>query len=276
MYHVFPTAWELPASEHMFSIFCLCFVVLFLRVPKAWELPASEHAPLVVFFSGPGNYMSVTLFYAMDHQVLPSPSSTSCLSETISTVHSLPVDQVYCGDITHNKDVLFKDKAMDAHSTAVPTPLTSSAPGPGRSALLTALHRHLLVARQAINTEKSSSTPPWWRWVRKDSVTTAAAPSSAAVHSTLEQRGLSPVADNDRLAPYRGCIDKARQLKKGDVYIGRGARQLGLEKSKWCNPYRVRDHGREQALRLFREHLDATPDLLASVPELQGKRLLCH
>ena len=185
-------------------------------------MPASEHAPLMVFFSGP------------DHQVLPSPSSTSCLSETISTVHSLPVDQVYCGDITHNKDVLFKDMAMDAHSTAVPTPLTSSAPGPGRSALLTAFHRRLLVARQAINAEKSSSTasPPWWRWVRKDSVTTAAAPSSAAVHSTLEQRGLSPVADNDRLAPFRGCIDKVRQLKKGDVYIGRGARQLGLEKSK--------------------------------------------
>ena len=65
-------------------------------------------------------------------------------------------------------------------------------------------------------------------------------------------------------------------MKKGDIYIGRGSRQLGLEPSRWANPFRVRDHGLDAAIRMYADHLAKDVLLRAEVKHLRVKRLLCH
>ena len=62
-----------------------------------------------------------------------------------------------------------------------------------------------------------------------------------------------------------------------DVYIGRKNASYKQPESKWHNPYRVGKghHTREEALKLYREYLLASPDLMASLPELRGKNLVC-
>lgn len=47
--------------------------------------------------------------------------------------------------------------------------------------------------------------------------------------------------------------------------------------SKWGNPFQIgRDGSREQVITIYEIHLRRRPDLLASLPELAGKRLGCH
>lgn len=47
--------------------------------------------------------------------------------------------------------------------------------------------------------------------------------------------------------------------------------------SKWGNPFQIgRDGSREQVITMYEIHLRRRPDLLASLPELAGKRLGCH
>jgi len=47
--------------------------------------------------------------------------------------------------------------------------------------------------------------------------------------------------------------------------------------SKWGNPFIVgRDGNREQVIKMYEVHLRRRPDLLASLPELVGKRLGCY
>lgn len=62
-----------------------------------------------------------------------------------------------------------------------------------------------------------------------------------------------------------------------DVYIGRQCSMGGwyLPQSKWANPYSVKEYGREEALRLYREMIIRSPALLSALPELTGKRLGC-
>jgi hypothetical protein len=45
--------------------------------------------------------------------------------------------------------------------------------------------------------------------------------------------------------------------------------------SRWGNPYPVAEHGRDQAIRLYEQHLLASPDLIARLPELRGRQLVC-
>lgn len=53
-----------------------------------------------------------------------------------------------------------------------------------------------------------------------------------------------------------------------DVYVGRP--------SKWGNPYKISNNiSREEAIRLYRKHINNSPELLAALPELKGKRLGC-
>jgi hypothetical protein len=53
-----------------------------------------------------------------------------------------------------------------------------------------------------------------------------------------------------------------------DVYIGRG--------SKWGNPFRIGEHGNRAAvIARYRRYLWESPELLASLPELEGMRLGC-
>ena len=63
-----------------------------------------------------------------------------------------------------------------------------------------------------------------------------------------------------------------------EVYIGRHTRN-GWRKSKWANPFRVpynagQEH-RDQAVAMYRAWLQQQPNLLAALPELREKDLIC-
>jgi len=47
------------------------------------------------------------------------------------------------------------------------------------------------------------------------------------------------------------------QVPDGAVYVGRQA--PGLKRSKFANPFPVRVHGREEAIRLYRDYLLTPP-----------------
>jgi hypothetical protein len=57
------------------------------------------------------------------------------------------------------------------------------------------------------------------------------------------------------------------------VYIGRRIPGGAWPQSKWANTYPVSRHGRDGAIKRFREK--KLPKLLATLPELRGKDLLC-
>jgi hypothetical protein len=62
-----------------------------------------------------------------------------------------------------------------------------------------------------------------------------------------------------------------------DVYIGRRqwcGKEL-FEASPWENPFSVKKWGREEAIKRYEEKLRGKPELLARVPELEGKILAC-
>jgi DNA polymerase I-like protein with 3'-5' exonuclease and polymerase domains len=68
--------------------------------------------------------------------------------------------------------------------------------------------------------------------------------------------------------PKRVQFIKDQPLPPNTVYVGRP--------SPWGNPFTVEDHGREQAVAMFREHLLGDAALLARVrAELEGKDLAC-
>ena len=62
-----------------------------------------------------------------------------------------------------------------------------------------------------------------------------------------------------------------------DVYIGRKNPRYGMPQSKWHNRYKVgkADYTRTEALRRYKADLLADPELMASLPELKGKNLVC-
>lgn len=69
-----------------------------------------------------------------------------------------------------------------------------------------------------------------------------------------------------------------RVVQGCDVYIGRRYHRNGwnLEASKWNNPFKKADYGSAQTVvRLYEEYLLQHPELLAALPELEGKTLGC-
>ena len=78
------------------------------------------------------------------------------------------------------------------------------------------------------------------------------------------------------VVPIRGDLDDIARLMAGDLYIGRGGRQRGLLASPFSNPYKVGEYGRVNAIHLFEQNLDNSPELIKLVPSLSGKRLVCH
>lgn len=61
---------------------------------------------------------------------------------------------------------------------------------------------------------------------------------------------------------------KGRKVQENDIYIGRP--------SKWGNPYKIGQDGtREEVVQKYYQWLSTQPDLLAELPTLKGKRLLC-
>lgn len=68
-------------------------------------------------------------------------------------------------------------------------------------------------------------------------------------------------------------------LKAGDaqfVYCGRAMGRMGLKASKWANPFKVGiDGNRFECIEAYRKRMQFKPDLVAALPELQGKTLVC-
>ena len=47
-------------------------------------------------------------------------------------------------------------------------------------------------------------------------------------------------------------------------------------KSQFCNPCKVGEFTRENAIRMYEQFLDCSPELNQQVQSLSGKRLVCH
>lgn len=59
-----------------------------------------------------------------------------------------------------------------------------------------------------------------------------------------------------------------RRPPKDAVYIGRG--------SKWGNPFIIGKHGnREEVIAKYEKYIRSNPELIAALPELEGKTLVC-
>ena len=75
----------------------------------------------------------------------------------------------------------------------------------------------------------------------------------------------------------RDCA--SRQVPDGAVYIGRTVSRAGLPGSKWGNPFKATKQGDAEAhavaATLYRRWLCGQPKLLAALPELRGRDLVC-
>jgi hypothetical protein len=76
----------------------------------------------------------------------------------------------------------------------------------------------------------------------------------------------------------RGIIDfKEWNDLPNTVYIGRNMSFYvpHTYHSKWHNPYSVKKYGRDECLRLYKEHILSKHELYDSLDELIGKELGC-
>ena len=78
------------------------------------------------------------------------------------------------------------------------------------------------------------------------------------------------------IVPIRGHLDTIRRMLRGDFYIGRGSRQLGLSCSEFANDLKVSVHGREVSISKFTQKLAESDYLKSQLRSLSGKRLVCH
>lgn len=65
-------------------------------------------------------------------------------------------------------------------------------------------------------------------------------------------------------------LNKSRHgIPEATVYVGRS--------TKWGNPFLIgRDGDRETVIRKYRTYLHGQPALIAALPELRGRDLVCH
>lgn len=83
----------------------------------------------------------------------------------------------------------------------------------------------------------------------------------------------APFGDQPARVKVEGDLFHGR-VPDGAVYVGRAAPRL--KRSPYANPYSAANHGLDQALVLYREHLAATPELVERIrAELAGKDLAC-
>ena len=61
-----------------------------------------------------------------------------------------------------------------------------------------------------------------------------------------------------------------------NVYIGRVNTRLGLNESKWCNPFSLNDYDIDTCLDKYESHIRNTQSLLDDLPELRHKIFLCY
>jgi Domain of unknown function (DUF4326) len=66
------------------------------------------------------------------------------------------------------------------------------------------------------------------------------------------------------------------RVRRAGMRAPLGDAVLVARPSRWGNPFRVEEHGRERAIELYERRLLAEPDLLAQLPALRGRRLACY
>ena len=93
-------------------------------------------------------------------------------------------------------------------------------------------------------------------------------PRNSIVPVLVQQQVLPPQP------PERVTLKSAVWSDGATLYIGRGG--AGLFPSKWGNPHKIRDYGREGCLARFEESLRSSPELWRALPELSGKKLECR
>ena len=70
-------------------------------------------------------------------------------------------------------------------------------------------------------------------------------------------------------APRRGKVQGDLfhgRVPDGAIYIGRAA--PGLAASKYANPFKVKVYGAEAAVEMYRQHLDAHPELVEAARQI--------
>jgi Domain of unknown function (DUF4326) len=67
-----------------------------------------------------------------------------------------------------------------------------------------------------------------------------------------------------------GYADRQPVIPPDAVYIGRPNSRYGLAGSKWRNPFRG-----EGVVEMYRRWLCSQPQLIAALPELHGRNLVC-
>jgi hypothetical protein len=75
-----------------------------------------------------------------------------------------------------------------------------------------------------------------------------------------------------------GFKDLEDALKNPDyVYIGRDMTYYinGAIGSKWQNPFKVTEYGRDECLSKYKEYLLSNKKLMSDIKELKGKTLMC-
>lgn len=105
-------------------------------------------------------------------------------------------------------------------------------------------------------------------------------------------------AEAARLVQQKIDVDKAAKLNRGgqpaarpsataevglmretvvvNVFAGEECDVNIMRPSKWGNPYIIGPHGdRDRVIERYREYVMASPELMASLEELRGKRLGC-
>ena len=71
-------------------------------------------------------------------------------------------------------------------------------------------------------------------------------------------------------------LAKIGHVPDGAVYIGRFNSRYRVAASKWRNPFVVgRDGSRAEVIEKYRQWIIGQPELLAALPELRGKDLVC-
>ena len=94
-------------------------------------------------------------------------------------------------------------------------------------------------------------------------------------NQTLSAAG-TVFSETPLVVPTRESLEEIRRFLKGDMYVGRGCKQLGLRRSRFCNTHKVSVHGRDAAIALFAESLRNDSSLCADIWSLSGLRLVCH
>ena len=100
---------------------------------------------------------------------------------------------------------------------------------------------------------------------------------STAMKAQLKALGFVLSCPAAWVAPLRCELDTSEIRAGRMTYVGRGCRRLRLEPSVWGNPFRIgRGTPRAEAVQMYEKHLGGDTDLLARLPELEGRRIACH